>query len=247
MQQLYSRTHSCCCLWCLQVDLLNMEDFEAEHWTSLLGDAQLVLLLTSTHGPGACPASANKFLSWLKQHDAAKPDSVLRGMRCCVLILLANVLLAGGPAQSHAQHCAVCAGKYSQPGNACKHVLRTLSCKLYAADCQPCDSTSLSCPQTVCLFDCRLQASHFVCWALAAAPTHASVQQQTACRQHCYQLQAAAAHCCHQLRQMLWLERMVLCGRGCGSWWQSCRKEGGCLLWKRKVWNRASLQVAQIW
>jgi hypothetical protein len=52
-----------------------MEDFEPTSWSKALSGSQLVLLLTSTYGPGACPASAAKFMTWLKKGGA----SVLAG------------------------------------------------------------------------------------------------------------------------------------------------------------------------
>jgi sulfite reductase alpha subunit-like flavoprotein len=59
----------------LQVQLVNLEDFEVDSTGAALGAADLVLLMTSTYGPGAPPGSANKFLAWLKQVAAGQTEA----------------------------------------------------------------------------------------------------------------------------------------------------------------------------
>eukprot|EP00775_Hariotina_reticulata_P010070 gene10070-10225_t len=51
----------------LEVQQLNCEDVEGDAWPAALGPAAAVLLMSSTYGPGAPPASAAKFITWLNR------------------------------------------------------------------------------------------------------------------------------------------------------------------------------------
>lgn len=68
----------------IQVHLLNLEDFDADSWAEKLDAARVVVLLSSTYGAGACPATAVNFMSWLKNGNsgaggilAGKPFGVM--------------------------------------------------------------------------------------------------------------------------------------------------------------------------
>ncbi|KAL4440247.1 hypothetical protein ABPG75_003248 [Micractinium tetrahymenae] len=50
----------------LAVSVLNMEEFDSEAWGAHLADADAVLVLSSTYGPGAPPRAAAKFVAWLQ-------------------------------------------------------------------------------------------------------------------------------------------------------------------------------------
>lgn len=55
-----------------------MEDFESDSWAAAIEAAELVVLLSSTYGPGAPPGTATKFLTWL-QHAGDEAAMVLTG------------------------------------------------------------------------------------------------------------------------------------------------------------------------
>jgi len=58
------------CPFCKQILLLNCEDFESDSWSPALASAAAVLLMSSTYGPGAPPASAAKFIAWLNRFNS---------------------------------------------------------------------------------------------------------------------------------------------------------------------------------
>lgn len=80
LPDLQALAHLCTCL---QVHLLNLEDFDADTWAEQLGAARVVVLLSSTYGAGACPATAVKFMSWLKNGNSGA-GGILAGMSCCL-------------------------------------------------------------------------------------------------------------------------------------------------------------------
>ena len=53
----------------MQVSQLNMEDFEPESWSAVLGSAAIVVVMSSTYGRGAPPRTATNFLQWLQSND----------------------------------------------------------------------------------------------------------------------------------------------------------------------------------
>jgi sulfite reductase alpha subunit-like flavoprotein len=49
----------------LHVVVQDMEEFEGDSWAEAVAAAALIVVATSTYGPGAPPGTAAKFLSWL--------------------------------------------------------------------------------------------------------------------------------------------------------------------------------------
>jgi sulfite reductase alpha subunit-like flavoprotein len=59
---------------CLPATVMNMEDFESDSWAGAIADAALVVIATSTYGPGAPPRAAAKFVQWLQGGGAGGGD-----------------------------------------------------------------------------------------------------------------------------------------------------------------------------
>lgn len=57
---------------------MNVEDFDSDAWGEHIAAASIVLMLSSTHGPGDPPRSAAKYLDWLG-HSDSKAREVFTG------------------------------------------------------------------------------------------------------------------------------------------------------------------------
>jgi hypothetical protein len=52
-----------------------MEDFEPDSWSAAVAAATLVVVMSSTYGPGAPPGTANKFIAWTQNGNGEAKDA----------------------------------------------------------------------------------------------------------------------------------------------------------------------------
>jgi sulfite reductase alpha subunit-like flavoprotein len=62
----------CCSLQVVEQDL---EEFEGDSWSEAMAAAALIVVATSTYGPGAPPGTAAKFISWLQNGSGEAQDT----------------------------------------------------------------------------------------------------------------------------------------------------------------------------
>jgi sulfite reductase alpha subunit-like flavoprotein len=62
-----------CCS--LQVVVQDLEEFEGDSWSEAMAAAALIVVATSTYGPGAPPGTAAKFISWLQNGSGEAQDT----------------------------------------------------------------------------------------------------------------------------------------------------------------------------